>query len=105
MLAGKAIATLTNQLDFLLIGSLKIQLAISGIRVIDLRTSAIALDTRSQDLKKLEDSFDVVNKEQSMRHEQVLTLLETYGYLLHTTKSTQDTKIEKLKELISVIAY
>jgi hypothetical protein len=28
-----------------------------------------------------------------------------YGQLLHTTKATQDNKIEELKELISGIAY
>jgi len=46
MLVGKALATLTNQLGFLLIGSLKIQLATSGIRAADLQTSAIPPDTR-----------------------------------------------------------
>jgi predicted outer membrane protein len=81
-------------LDSLLVGSLKIQLATSGIKTTDLQTSAIAPDTRSQDLKKLEDSFDVANKEQSQWHEQVLNLLETYGQLLHATKSTQDAKIK-----------
>nr|TKS06762.1 hypothetical protein D5086_0000119590 [Populus alba] len=62
-------------------------------------------ETRSQDLKKLEDSFEVANKEQSARHTQVLTQLETYGQPLHATKVTQDNKIEELKELISGIAY
>jgi hypothetical protein len=62
-------------------------------------------ETRSQDLKKLEDSLEVANKEQSARHVQVLTQLETYGQQLHTTKATQDNKIEELKALISGIAY
>lgn len=92
-------------LEFLLIGSLKIYLATSGIRALDLQTSIMPPETRSQDLKKLEDSFEVANKEQSARHTQVLTQLETYGQLLHATKMTQDNKIEELKELISGIAY
>jgi len=105
MLAGRTPVILANHLSSLLIGSLKIQLATSGIRASDLRTSAMPPDTRSQDLKKLEESFEVANQAQSVRHEQVLTLLETYGQQLHTIKLTQDTKIEELKELISGLAY
>jgi len=71
----------------------------------DLHNLAIVPNTRSQDLKKLEDSFDVANKEQSQWQEQVLNLLETYEQLLHATKSTQDAKIKELKKLISGIAY
>jgi len=105
MLHVKAPAALAHHFEFLLIGSLKIYLATSGIRASDLQTSIMPSETRSQDLKKLEDSFEVANKEQSARHAQVLTQLETYGQLLHATKATQDNKIEELKELISGIAY
>jgi len=92
-------------LDSLLIGSLKIYLATSGIKASDLQTSIMPPETRSQDLKKLEDSFEVAKKEQSAWHAQVLTQLETYGQLLHATKATHDNKIEELKKLTSGIAY
>jgi hypothetical protein len=105
MLRVKVPVTLAHPFEFLLIGSLKIYLATSGIRASDLQTSIMPLETRSQDLKKLEDSLEVANKEQSARHAQVLTQLETYGQQLHTIKATQDNKIAELKDLISGIAY
>lgn len=39
----------------------------------------MAPDTRFQDLKKLEDSLESANKEQSLKYEQIMKLLERYG--------------------------
>ena len=105
MLTRKAPAALTHQLDSFLIVSLKVHLATSGIRASDLQTSVMPPDRRSQDLNKLEDSLEVANKEQSIRHAHVLTQLETYRQLLHTTKATQYNKIKELDWYLKVHFY
>ena len=95
MLTRKSPTILATQISSLPISSLRIQLATTGIRASDLQTSTMPPDTRSQDLKKLEESFEVANKEQMVRHEKVLAMLETYGQQVQATKLTQDTKIEQ----------
>jgi hypothetical protein len=40
----------------------------------------MALNTRSQEIRKLKESMEAANKEQTQRHEQVVKLLETYEH-------------------------
>jgi hypothetical protein len=52
-------------LEEISVGQIQIQHATSGIRASDLQTQGTALDIRSQDLRRLEDSLDAVNKKQT----------------------------------------
>jgi hypothetical protein len=70
----------------------------SGFKIIDLKMQAMALDIRSQDLKRLKESLEVVNKDQSHKYEQVLKSLEV-------TKFVHETNFVKLKELISRLSH
>lgn len=64
----------------------------------------MALDTRFQEIRKLEESMKAANEDQAQRHEQVMKLLEIYGQQ-PITKLVQDTKIEELKELMNGLSY
>jgi len=59
---------------------------------------AMALDIRSQDLKRTKESLEVVNKDQSHKYEQALKSLEV-------TKFVHETNFVKLKELISRLSH
>lgn len=70
----------------------------SGFKIIDLKMQAMALDIRSQDLKRLKESLEVVNKDQSHKYEQVLKSLEV-------TKFVHEANFVKLKELINGLSH
>lgn len=61
----------------------------------------MAPDMRFQDFKKLENSLESVNKEQSLKYELVMKLLEGYGQKLESTRINHEIKIDELKNIIS----
>lgn len=80
---------------------MNIDLVPSSIRASDLQILDMALETRLQDLKRIEDSLDAASKEQSQKYEHVMKLLEFYGQLLKNTTSNHEAKFGELKVLIS----
>lgn len=80
---------------------MNIDLAPSSIRASDLQILDMALETRLQDLKRIEDSLDAASKEQSQKYEHVMKLLEFYGQILKNTTSNHEAKFGELKVLIS----
>jgi hypothetical protein len=61
----------------------------------------MAPDMRFQDLKKLENSLESVNKEQSLKYEPVMKLLEGYGQKLESTRTNHEIKLDELKNIIN----
>jgi len=59
-------------------GTILVTIAITRIKAFDSWNFNMALNTRSQEIRKLKESMEAANKEQTQRHEQVVKLLETY---------------------------
>lgn len=89
-------------LEYFQIGSIIILLAISDIRATNLRMQAMALDTKSQDLRRLEESFESASKEKSQKYEQVMESPEGYDQQLEVTKYVHEAKFG---ELINELSY
>uniref|UniRef100_A0A2K2BL78 Pentatricopeptide repeat-containing protein n=1 Tax=Populus trichocarpa TaxID=3694 RepID=A0A2K2BL78_POPTR len=89
-------------LEYFQVGYIIILLAISDIRATNLRMQAMALDTKSQDLRRLEESFEPASKEKSQKYEQVMESPEGYDQQLEVTKYVHEAKFG---ELINELSY
>jgi hypothetical protein len=65
----------------------------------------MALNTRTQDLKKLKNSLEAVSKDQTQNYEQLMKILKTYNHKLETTRTNHEAKINELAKLIRGLAY
>jgi len=65
----------------------------------------MALNTRTQDLKKLKNSLEAVSKDQTQNYEQLMKMLKTYNHKLKTTRTNHEAKINELAKLIRGLAY
>jgi hypothetical protein len=61
----------------------------------------MALDTQSQDFKRLENSLESSGKKQAQKYKQVMKMLEVFGQNPENTKSIHEAKFGELKDLIS----
>lgn len=64
----------------------------------------MALDTRSQDLKWLEDSLES-DKDQAQKYEHMVKILDSYNKKLENTTSNHEVRLDELKDLISGLSY
>jgi len=92
---------LTNRLDSIPVGSLEITLVSTSIRACELWTPAMPPDTRTQDLRRLEESLQSANKEHAAKYEQVTKLLEVYGQKMES----HEVKFGEIKDLISGLTF
>ena len=92
---------LTNRLDSIPVGSLEITLVSTGIRACEPWTPAMPPDTRTQDLRRLEESLQSANKEHAAKYEQVTKLLEVYGQKMES----HEVKFGEIKDLISGLTF